>query len=61
MKKLMNNVSVEIKDDEIIITQSNPTDDDANIFLHPEQIELVCQWLHDAKAICDDRVIRGEH
>ena len=60
MKKSMNDVSVEIIDDEIIIGQKNPYDGDEHIFLNPEQIELLCQWLNQAKAICDDLLTSGD-
>jgi hypothetical protein len=38
---------------EILIVQPNPPDDDQVVALMPEQIDLLVQWLLDAKAKID--------
>jgi len=49
MKKQMQEVSVYTLDSVVIIEQPVPFNDDAVIYLSPEQVDIVILWLKEAK------------
>lgn len=52
MERSMERVKVSVNDDGmVVIEQADPLDETAGdyITLHPSQIELVCQWLREAR------------
>ncbi len=50
MKKEMREISITTDEEKIFITQPVPMNDDDTVVILPEQVDILIEWLKEAKA-----------